>query len=105
MGFLGAAVGLGLLGGTAMKGNPTWLVILGFALFNPTRLRAWRLRASQSSASPEAATDLVSGERWALVTGGSRGIGRAVALELAKTDWNVGIVHLRNDDAARSARS
>lgn len=47
----------------------------------------------------------MSGERWALVTGGSRGIGRAVALELAKADWNIGIVHLRNDDAARSVAS
>jgi enoyl-[acyl-carrier protein] reductase III len=47
----------------------------------------------------------VSSERWALVTGGSRGIGRAVALELAKSDWNVGIVHLRNDDAASSVAS
>ena len=37
-----------------------------------------------------------------MVTGGSRGIGRAVALELAKADWNVGIVHLRNEDAANS---
>jgi NAD(P)-dependent dehydrogenase (short-subunit alcohol dehydrogenase family) len=38
--------------------------------------------------------------RWALVTGGSRGIGRAVALELARTGWDVAIVHLRNADAA-----
>jgi enoyl-[acyl-carrier protein] reductase III len=45
----------------------------------------------------------VSSERWALVTGGSRGIGRAVAVELAKSDWNVGIVYLRNDDAAAAA--
>lgn len=47
----------------------------------------------------------MSSERWALVTGGSRGIGRAVALELARSDWNVGIVHLRNDDAANSVAS
>jgi enoyl-[acyl-carrier protein] reductase III len=44
---------------------------------------------------------LVNGERWALVTGGSRGIGRAVALELAERGWDVGIVYLRNDTAAR----
>jgi enoyl-[acyl-carrier protein] reductase III len=42
-------------------------------------------------------------ERWALVTGGSRGIGRAVALELAARGWNIGIVHLRNDEAAAGA--
>ena len=36
VGFLGAAVGLGLLGAAAMSGNPMWLVILGFALFNLT---------------------------------------------------------------------
>ena len=34
VGFLGAAVGLGLLGAAAMSGNPMWLVILGFAVFN-----------------------------------------------------------------------
>ena len=34
------------------------------------------------------------------MTGGSRGIGRAVALELAAAGWDVAIVHLRNADAA-----
>ena len=42
------------------------------------------------------------GERWALVTGGSRGIGRAIALELATRGWNLGIVYLRNDAAAEA---
>jgi len=38
--------------------------------------------------------------RWCLVTGGSRGIGREVALELARRDWNVIIAHLQNEAAA-----
>lgn len=38
--------------------------------------------------------------RWALVTGGSRGIGRAVCLDLASRGWSVAIVHLQNDEAA-----
>ena len=33
-GFLGAAVGLGLLGAAELSGDPMWLVIMGFALFN-----------------------------------------------------------------------
>ena len=43
-----------------------------------------------------------AGDRWALVTGGSRGIGGAVAVDLARRGWNVGTVYLRNDDAAES---
>jgi enoyl-[acyl-carrier protein] reductase III len=44
---------------------------------------------------------LSAGERpWALVTGGSRGIGRAVSLEVARCGWNVAIAYLRNDHAA-----
>lgn len=38
--------------------------------------------------------------RWCLVTGGSRGIGRAVALELAGCGWNVAIAYLQNEQAA-----
>ena len=38
--------------------------------------------------------------RWALVTGGSRGIGRAACHELAAQGWNIVLVHLRNEDAA-----
>jgi len=39
-------------------------------------------------------------DRWVLVTGGSRGIGRAAALELARRGWNVVLGYLRNERAA-----
>ena len=38
-------------------------------------------------------------ERWAAVTGASRGIGRAAALALARDGWNVA-VHYRHSEAA-----
>jgi enoyl-[acyl-carrier protein] reductase III len=37
---------------------------------------------------------------WALVSGASRGIGRAVALELADRGWNLGVGYLHNTAAA-----
>jgi len=40
--------------------------------------------------------------RWVLVTGASRGIGRATAVELARRGWDVAIGYLRNVDAAES---
>ena len=41
-------------------------------------------------------------EQTALVTGASRGIGRAVALELSRRGWNVCINYLERRDAAQS---
>lgn len=37
---------------------------------------------------------------WAVVTGGSRGIGRAIALELAESGANVAIIYLEHHSAA-----
>ena len=41
--------------------------------------------------------------RVALVTGASRGIGRAIALELAKNGCDIGLIYASNDEAAKSA--
>src|SRR5438105_3913912 len=37
----------------------------------------------------------------ALVTGGSRGIGRGITIELGKLGWNVGINYTSNEEAAK----
>jgi enoyl-[acyl-carrier protein] reductase III len=57
-------------------------------------------RTPASSPGPSEEADPRTVRPWALVTGGSRGIGRAVCLELADRGWNVAIAYLRNDDAA-----
>jgi enoyl-[acyl-carrier protein] reductase III len=44
-----------------------------------------------------------SSERWVLVTGGSRGIGRAIVEDLAERGWNVAIAHLRDIESATAA--
>lgn len=51
---------------------------------------------------PRAPLNTATG-RWALVTGGSRGIGRAVVDELAGGGWNVAIAHLRDTAAAEES--
>jgi enoyl-[acyl-carrier protein] reductase III len=42
----------------------------------------------------------VTARPWAIVTGGGRGIGRAVTLELARNGWNVVAGYLRDDRSA-----
>ena len=44
-------------------------------------------------------------KRCVLVTGGSRGIGRAVCLEMAQAGWDVAIHYASNEDAAREVAS
>ena len=39
-------------------------------------------------------------DKWALVTGGSRGIGRAICMELAKEGANIVVNYISNKDAA-----
>jgi len=43
--------------------------------------------------------------KWAIVTGGSRGIGRAIAIELAKEGANVIINYVSDKESARSAEN
>lgn len=45
-------------------------------------------------------TDKELKDNWAVVTGGSRGIGRAIALELAERGANVAIIYLEHHEAA-----
>ena len=49
-------------------------------------------------------TALLEG-RLALVTGGSRGIGRAIALELARRGADVAVSYLRNEEAAAESKA
>ncbi len=46
-----------------------------------------------------------AGSRVALITGGTRGIGRAIVMELARSGWAVGTCFLRNEEAAAAVES
>src|SRR5438270_1786342 len=48
---------------------------------------------------------LKPGQPVALVTGGSRGIGRGICLELARLDYAVAINFVGNEEAARQTQS
>ena len=50
-------------------------------------------------------TDPRADRPWAVVTGGSRGIGRAAALQLAEGGWNVAFTFLRDREAAASTEA
>ncbi|MDA7967304.1 SDR family NAD(P)-dependent oxidoreductase, partial [Ruegeria sp.] len=39
-------------------------------------------------------------QRTALITGGARGIGKQIALELARQDWNISICYRTSEDDA-----
>lgn len=41
------------------------------------------------------------GKKVALITGGSRGIGRAIAIELSKQDYNIVITYINNESSAK----
>ena len=41
------------------------------------------------------------GKKLALITGGSRGIGREIAIELSKQDYNIVITYINNEDSAK----
>src|SRR5579872_101117 len=42
-----------------------------------------------------------SGQRYALITGSSRGIGRGIALKLAEEGFRIGVHYYQNDSAAK----
>lgn len=50
-------------------------------------------------------TDSVSGLRVALITGGVRGIGRALALKLARSGWAIAVCYKKSEAEAGALRS
>ncbi|MSQ08494.1 MAG: SDR family oxidoreductase [Dehalococcoidia bacterium] len=63
------------------------------------------LRQSQDDASPVQKGDAEFKGRVALVTGGSRGIGKAIALELARRGADIAFNYLKNHAAARDTEA
>jgi 3-oxoacyl-[acyl-carrier protein] reductase len=58
--------------------------------------------SSFAGASPPSGT---RAERVALITGGARGIGRAIGLDLARAGWAVALCYRTSADAARDTRA
>lgn len=69
-------------------------------LFQALLFALFHLSAALSSSSPDISS-LASSTKVVLVTGGSRGIGRATCLLLAKQGWKVALNYCQEEEAAK----